>query len=448
MKVSEFINNEFREYANYDNYRSLPHIMDGLKVTQRKVLDVFIEHIGTGKIVVDKAGMRAADLSKYHHGATSMIGVLVGMNQDFPGANNLPLFEKHGQFGTRLNHKASSERYISTKLNDTYKKLFESDDEPILQRLFDDGDRIEPKFFLPKLPLLLINGSSGTGNGYSSNVLSYEVNELKQAVLEVLKTGQVQTKLTPFLNGYEGGISKDHVTGQVTFEGTIERKNSTTLILTELTPNRQLASYKELLNGLMNDKTGKNKDEPPYIKDYDNESTEEGWRFVIDCPRTTTAMSDEDLMKMFKLVSRDTENLTVWMPNGKLKKFATVEQLIEAWVDLRLGFYEERRLNKIERLDEQILWLKTKAIFIDWWNRNPAQWVKLKRAELEKQMFVSVTMNDEFINRLLQIRVSNLAIDEIEELDKEIAKLEAVKATYVATTNKKMMDKEVKEIKL
>jgi DNA gyrase/topoisomerase IV subunit A len=444
---------DFRQYANYDNYRSIAHLMDGFKITERKIVYAFVEHIGYQKLVVDKAGMRAADLSGYDHGAGSMIGVLVNMNQDFPGANNMPLFEKHGQFGTRLKHKASSERYISTKLGETFKKLFDPQDNHILEEQFHEGERIEPKFYLPKLPLLLINGSVGTGNGYASKVLPYEPNEVKQAVEEVLKTGSVQTKLTPFMNGYYGAVSKNHATGQVTFEGQIERKGSNQIIITELTPGWQLADYKEHLNFLMTGlKTGKDgkavKVMEPLIKDYDNESTEEGWRFVLDVPRTTSAMSDEELLDKLKLIERTTENLTVWVPGGKIRKYLTVESLIEDWVARRLEFYEIRRQDQIKRQDEELTWLKTKLKFIRHWNAKSQVLVTLKKDQLKENLFFDVTPNEEYIDRLLSIRVSNLGLEEVQALEAEIAKVEKLISDLGATTSKKMMTNEVKGLKL
>jgi DNA topoisomerase-2 len=448
MKIGDFINMGFREYANYDNKRSIPHLMDGLKITERKVLFAFVDNIGYQSIVVDKAGMRAADLSYYQHGATSMIGVLTNMNQDFPGTNNMPLFEKDGQFGTRLNHKASSERYISTKLGDTYKKLFDPADNDILVDLYFRGDKIEPLYYLPKLPMLLINGSLGTGNGYASHVLQYDPVEVQQAVQEVLKTGLVQTKLTPFMNNYYGAISKNHETGQVTFEGEIERKGANTLIITELTPDRQLDDYKEILNALMSDKTGPNKDAPPLIKDYDNESTEEGWRFVLDVPRSTMQLDDAELRVKLKLIQRETENLTVWLPNGKLKRFKTVEALIEEWVRLRLDYYEIRRLDQIEQIAAQLEWLVVKINFIRWWNQQSQALVKMSKDRLISEIKLAVTQNDEYISRLLAIRISNLGIEEVTELEKEIQTIEKQKTDLENTTNKKMMSSEVKALKL
>lgn len=448
MKVAEFINIGWRDYANYDNMRSLPHLMDGMKITQRKVLYAFIEHIGNNYIVCDKAGMRAADLTNYKHGAISMIDVLIKMNQDFPGANNMPWLDKEGQFGTRLCHAASSERYISTKLGDTYKKMFDPEDIHILKKQYDKGDEIEPEFYLPKLPMLLINGSLGTGNGYASSVLSYDPVEVKQAVEEVLKTGVVQTKLTPYMNGYYGGISKDHETGQVTFEGTIERAGANKIIIQELTPGRELADYRDILNQLMVDKTGPMKDAPPLVKDYDNESTEDGFRFVVDVPRAVAQMTDDELLVKFKLIERETENLTVWLPNGKLKRFATVEAMIQEWVYYRLEFYEARRLNQIDRIEMELDWLTTKKNFITWWNRESQTLVQLKKVDLIERIKTSITTKEEYINRLLAIRISNLGADEVWELDKELNKVRLNKEHLEKTTNKRMMAAEVKALKL
>lgn len=446
MEITKFFNNEFRQFANYDNSTSLPSLMDGLKVTERKLLYAFIHHIGPNKIVVDKAGMRAADLTKYHHGAGNMMGVLVNMNQDFPGSNNLPLFKKSGQFGTRIDHDASSERYISTTLGSAHKKLFDPADNLFLKKQYDDGDEIEPEFFLPKLPLLLINGSKGTGNGYASHVLSYDPNEIKTAVEEVLATGLVQTKLTPFLNGYHGSVSKDHTTGQVTFEGSFERKGANTIIITELTPSRQMQSYKEILKELLQ-KQGKTQDLPPLIKDFENESTEAGWRFIIDVPRSTAQMSDQELAKMFKLTERQTENLTVWLPNGKLKRFPNTESLIEAWVGYRLGYYEERRQDQLSRQNEELKWLKTKMQFIKWWNHSAEFLVTLKKVDLRHQVS-QLTLNEDYIDRLLSIRISNLGLEEVQELEKDIMKITKLIEALELTTNKKMMVKELKELKL
>lgn len=440
MRIKEFVNTELRDFINYDNKRNIPNLIDGLKWTQRKVLYAFINHIGKNKIVCDKGGMRAADLTHYAHGATSMIDVLLKMAQNYPGSNNLPLFDALGQFGNRLDHDASSPRYISTKLNDNYKKLFDQDDEHILIKQSIEGDEVEPLYYLPKLPLLLINGSRGTGNGFSANVLAYNPENVRDAVKECLKHGYVKNSLVPWIKGYTGTITKDSSTGQVAYKGKLEVKNSTTIIITELPPNVQLKDYEAVLRKLIDSKL---------IKDYDNESKEAYWRFVINCPRTTTELSMDILLDKFKLISKDTETLAAWVPNGNdmtIRIFDGVEDLIAIWCEHRLEWYEKRRLNLIDRYTAELDWLKTKKRFIEWWNESAADLVKKKKAELIVAMD-KITTDPEYINRLLSLRISSLGIDEIAELDYEIEGSQEMVDHYMSTDKKSMMSTELKHLK-
>jgi DNA gyrase/topoisomerase IV subunit A len=139
----------------------------------------------------------------------------------------------------------------------------------------------------------------------------------------------------------------------------------------------------------------------------------------------------------------------VRLPNGKLKRFATTEQLIEEWVRLRLEFYEERRLNKIDRLqNDQLPWLRVKLNFIEWWNKNASELVRLPKKDLEASISQHITSDSGYIARLLAIRISNLGIDEIDDLKKDIEKIEKEIQSLENTTNKKMMTQELKEMKL
>lgn len=439
MRIKEFVDGELRDYVDYDNKRNIPHLMDGLKWSQRKALYAFIEHIPSGPIVVDKAGMRAAEKTHYAHGATSLIGVIMNMAANWPGSNNMNLLDPLGQFGTILDHEPSSERYIRTRLNDNYKKLFEVDDQHILIQQFVEGDEIEPEFYLPKLPLLLINGSMGTGNGFASSVLSYNLGDIKRSVQEVLKHGYVKGKLAPYLEGYKGKVEKDEKTNQVVFTGTLTIKNSTTIILTDLPPKRDRDNITKVLNKLVDDKI---------IKDYDDESTEDAWHIVVDCPRTTTAMEMDKLLKLFAMVERTTETLCVWLPNKTPRIFDSVEDLLAVWVEYRLKYYENRRLSVIDRAADRIRWLATKKKFIEWWNSDPEAWVKLRRDDLLIQIEEDVTDDIDFIERLLAIRITNLGVDHIEELNSQLAEEEIYKATIEGKTNKDLMLEEVKAIKI
>lgn len=439
MSIKDFINGPFKEYANYDNERNIPDLMDGLKTSQRKVLWTFIKDIGKEEIIVDRAAMRAAAYTFYRHGGQNLYDVITNMAQNFPGSNNVNLLEPLGQFGTRMVNSASSPRYISTKLNDNFNKLFEKEDFDILTGLVDEGQVVEPAFLLPKLPLNLINGSTGIGNGFSAKFLQYNPKDIAKAVLEVVKYGVVKTKLKPWINGFKGAILKDPITNQVLYSGLIERLNSNTLVITELPPGYQLEGYKAVLNQLIEDKV---------IKDYDNKSTEAAWRFVIDAPRALVASDLAELLNTFSLIQKESETLTAWLPDGNIKAYKTIEDVVVDWTCYRLEFYEERRLNQISKLDEELSWLKIKLKFIQWWNENSHSLVKLRQDELHGEIEHHVTMNPEFIERLMSLRISSLGIEQVDRLIGEIKLLDDEKAALEAITNDKIMVNEIKAIKL
>lgn len=94
------------------------------------------------------------------------------MAQDFVGSNNINLLVPSGQFGTRLTggKDAASPRYIFTRLDPIARKLFPKEDDVLLDYIEEDGDSIEPSFFCPVIPLLLVNGSQGTRYSLVSSV--------------------------------------------------------------------------------------------------------------------------------------------------------------------------------------------------------------------------------------------------------------------------------------
>ena len=439
MSIKQFINTAFKDYADYDNNRNIPHLMDGLKISQRKILWTFIKDIGNQEIIVDRAAMRAAAFTFYKHGGQNLYDVITKMAQNFPGSNNVNLLEPNGQFGTRMINDASSPRYIKTKLNDNYKKLFDSEDFDILKPLIDEGEEVEPAFLLPKLPLSLINGSSGVGNGFAATYLQYNPKDIAKAVLDIMKYGEVKTKLTPWIKGFKGVIYKHPETQQVLYSGMVEKVNSNTLVITELPPKYELDGFKKILNALVEEKV---------IKDYENESTEKAWRFVIDAPRSVTSMEIPDLLDLFGLIQKETETLTAWLPDGNIRAYRTIEELLFDWVSYRLDYYETRRLNQIAKLDDEITWLSVKLKFINWWNSKADELVKLKKDDLRSEIMNSVTTHDEFVDRLMNTRIYNLSSDQVQALEDEINALTHEQGIFKAMTNVQIMTDEVKSLKL
>ena len=412
IQIKDFIANEWASYADYDNRRSLPHIMDGLKITQRKALytalslpkDVKPQRVSQ---FASDAGAKTA----YHHGDSSMITTVVGLAQDFPGSNNYPLLEKHGQFGTRLSNTSSAPRYIHTKLGENWHKFFKKEDQDIVEDLYDDGDKIEPKFFIPIVPVVLLNGSDGVGNGYKSKILNYDVASVAKACREMLKYGKVKTPLIPHMLGWKGTVTK--VDRQVTFTGVLKIVHTTKLHITELPPGYDNEDYKKLLNKLIEDKK---------IKDYENRSSEDGWDWTIECSRETSSIGQAKLLEMLGLVEKTTENFVVWgMDATRPMTFAGPEELIEYWYGERLKLYDLSIQHQIQEVDNAIIRADLKMRFIKWCLKNDFR--KLTRKEFIDNSVASVkNLTIELASDFVAMPMYRITTDEVNKLATEIEK--------------------------
>lgn len=105
--------------------------------------------------------------SAYHHGEQSLMMTIVNLAQDYVGSNNINLLMPNGQYGTRdqggKDH--ASPRYIFTELAPITRTVFNQHDDALLNFLQDDNMPIEPEYYVPILPMILINGAEGIGTG-------------------------------------------------------------------------------------------------------------------------------------------------------------------------------------------------------------------------------------------------------------------------------------------
>lgn len=427
MRVKTFISNEWAAYADYDNRRSLPNIIDGLKTTQRKAMyTATVMPKNAAPIRVSQFSSKAAELTAYHHGEQSMVTTVVGLAQDFPGSNNYPLLEKHGQFGSRLSKDAAAPRYINTRIHKNWSKFFKDEDQEVVEYLYDDGDRIEPKFFIPMLPMLLINGAEGTGNGFKSDILSYAVPDIVKALKELMKHGEVKTKLLPHINGFTGTIAK--VDKQVTFTGKYKIVNTTKIHITELPPSYNNDSYKELLNKLI---------DKGLIKDYANNSTEDAWDWIIEVPRTTSSLDDEALLKMFGLVRKTTEVFVGWgVDDSKPITFDGPEALLTYWYHEKIKLYEKSLENQIVKVEDHLMWLEAKIKFIKWCLKNDFR--KLTKAQFIEESCAGVkNLTKELATDFVGMPMYRITTDEVEkaklDIDNNIAILDALESQTAYT---------------
>ena len=410
VNFKDFFANEVRSYSIYACERAIPSGVDGLKPSQRKVLFGMQKKFGNQEVKVSIASAGCMEISAYHHG--SLDSVIVNMAQDFPGSNNMPLLEGIGQFGSRISPTASATRYIFTKVSSACKMVFHPVDDNILEWNTDDDVQVEPKYYLPILPMVLINGASGMGTGFSTSISAYEPKVIKEQILAILKNDKKkQKKLVPWYRGFTGKVEKD--SDQTVITGKLEVVNTSTLKITELPVGTYTSSYRETLNKL---------EDKEIIKSYEDNCSEEKTEFIIKVTREVAAKSEEELLKTFKLVTRDTENLVVWDENGKIRRFTTADALLQWFVAFRLTKYEARRQYMLQAATKKSFELTEEMKFIRLYLDRSTVWSKTKTAAIEQELLDAGFTSPK---DLLAIRISRLTADSIVDLEGKIADKEA-----------------------
>jgi DNA topoisomerase-2 len=387
------------------------------------------ENSGEAKVVQLSGSI--ASVSNYHHGEDSLNTTLVGMARNYPGSNNVNYLLPNGQFGSRLDKESAAPRYIFTEFSSVFRKIFKKEDDVILEFLKDDGESIEPRYYIPILPNVLINGATGVGTGFASTILNYNPDDIKQNILSILENRQPE-ELLPWYKGFRGTIRKDESKFLVT--GCYEIISPTKIHVTELPIGMFNDTYKKHLFKLQDD---------GFIKDFKNTSTEESFDFLITTTKPIDKLSHEEIIKKFKLESPMSQNLTLWDENGKIKVFGTTQDIVKHFVDFRLKKYDERRIKQLEMLTDDLNWSVEKKRFIQFYIENAKMFSSKSKKELESLLMFEGFEN---VDELLQIRIYNLTADDIKKLDLYIDKLNKEISTLSKTTAVKMYIKELNEL--
>ena len=267
MSYKDFVNKELVLFSVADNQRSIPSVVDGLKPSQRKVLFACFKRKLKKEIKVAQLAGYISEHSAYHHGEMSLTGTIVNMAQDFCGSNNINLLTPAGQFGTRImgGKDAASSRYIFTKLEAVARKVFHPDDDAVLDYLEDDGQSIEPNYYVPILPFALCNGADGIGTGWATSVPNYDPKQLIAVLRRMIahagddvdcdETSLLATcaaedvgadGLAPSYRGFKGDVILKKA-GSYQALGRVERLDDTKVLIDELPLRKWTHDYKQWL---------------------------------------------------------------------------------------------------------------------------------------------------------------------------------------------------------
>lgn len=424
--VTDFFDTEYLDYAKYvvEN-RAIPSCIDGLKPTQRKVVYVSnnIWKRGNEKPMklFQLAGRVAAE-AYYHHGNSSLESAMIGMAQTFK--NSMPLLAGIGQFGSLRSPSAGAPRYISAKLHPNFRLLYQDFD--LLENKIEEGQKIEPEYFLPIIPTVILNGSSGIAVGFATNILNRNPIDVINACISEL-TGKRMPKLAPWLDEFSGTFERDPNNPKTwKIKGLYEVINTTTVKITEIPPNFTYEKYEDHLNNLM---------EKRIITSYDDNSSDK-IEYVLKFQRAVLKeyVSKNKLDALLKLNTQETENLTTIDETGKLRIFDKVEDIVKYFVQIRLGWYEKRKSYMISRLEKEAMILSNKARFI-----KDIIDGKLKVNNVPKKTIVLYLQKanydevDGSYNYLLNMPIYSLTKERFDELIKQVeekkAELEIIKKT-------------------
>jgi DNA topoisomerase-2 len=437
--ITEFLSNDYKEFAMYVvEGRAIPSVIDGFKPSQRKIIhgSSLVWKTGSEKpLKVFQLSGFIANKCFYHHGSTSLDNGIVTMAQKFK--NNAPLLDELGQYGSLRSPQAGAPRYIGTKLNNNFKLLYK--DYDLLEFKEEEGEIIEPKFFLPIIPTILINGSSGIAVGFAMNILNRDVKSVTDACIKVLGEKNI-VEIKPSLNEFTGDFIQDKENHKRwIIRGKFQRVNTSTVRITELPPSMTYEKYEEIL-----DKLCDNKD----IVSYDD-NCKDNIDYTIKFTRADLEKyDDEKLIKFLKLEESSTEIFSTLDEFGKLKIFETSSEIVEYFVNFRLTYYHKRKKFMLDKMQHELKILSNRGRFI-----KAILDEKLKVNNVSKALIIEgiVEMNLEQIDGsydyLLRMPIYSLTKEIFEKLKEDFTDKKAEIKKLEETDPKDMYLEDLNELK-
>ena len=423
--ITDFFDKDFVNYGSYDNLRKIGNIADGLKNAARKVMYTVLEKNIKDNVKVNQLAGKVAEFSDYLHGDCS--GVIVTLGQDYMGTNIIPLIQKSGNFGTRFIHEASAPRYIFAKGSKDFFNLFKREDVPILLQQVFEGSKIEPRFYVPTLPILVINGSEGVSTGFSQLILSRNPDNIKTYLKNILTdhtmySNTVDKLLTPYFKGFKGTV--EHQTdseGKIipnswVIKGKAQRISENTVQVLEIPVGYDLKSYTKVLDKLEDSKV---------IDDYTDLSDKDQFNFEIKMSKKILDdITEEELLNKLKLSKSVTENYTCIDENNSVVQYDTIEEILNHYIKIKLSYVLKRKTYQLNEISTNINIANAKYKFIKLIIDEKLRIAKRKKVDIEKDLekLEFLKVNDSF-DYLINMPISSMTEEKLEQLKNQIETL-------------------------
>jgi DNA topoisomerase-2 len=445
----KFINNELMEFSMVDNNRMIPNIVDGFKPVQRKILYIFHEDKIKGEIKVSSLSGSIIKRLAYHNGDASCNQAIVGMAQNFVGSNNINLLLPVGNFGSRLKggNDSGSPRYIFTQLNDITNLIFRKEDYDILSYNDDDGSPIEPYYFMPIIPMILVNGADGIGFGYSTNIPSFNPNDIIIYLQNKIKNKK-NIELLPYYKDFKGEIIIDIENKRYISRGILNKVNEYCYDIKELPIWTWNDKYYEYLDELMEDK----KDDKgkvtrkALIKDWSKNRNDKNVDIRIFFRK------DVEIQDVYKILKMETyipmSNLHLFDQNKKIKKYADQYEIIDDFYTIRMEYYTKRKNYQLDELKKDIRIHQNRMKFLKLVidgdiviNKRTRDLVEINLEKHKLERF------EESYGYLLNMSIMSFTKDRLQELKDEYDKLKEKLKKLETTSESSIWLSELQELK-
>lgn len=444
IKISDFYKNQAPIYAAYDNTRKIVNYIDGLKISMRKILYTVLQKYQTGYIKSETLANITTAHTLYLHGAANLGGVINTMTESYVGANNFALFAGNDMgFGTRINPTCAASRYTKVALSDIAKQLFDKTDNKLLVPQYFEGSYIEPMFFMPVFPVVLLNSSEGVSTGFSSKIYSRNPIEVIEYIKKKLSgTIKPKMKLLPWFKGFTGEV-RINDKGIAECCGVINKINTTTYEITELPIGVEYSKYCSILDDLCDKKI---------IQDYKDkcDTKKDNILFEVKTTREFTIKNKdiESLLTVFKLIKSLPEQLNCIDEYNRVREFNSVQEILDAFIDIRLKFYQKRKDYLVKETKETLDLLYSKYLFckgvID-------EIINIKNTSNDKiisqlEKIDKIIKVDNSYDYLLRIPISSITKEGLERLKQNIAENKALYKEYKSKDYKEFWIDDLKQL--
>ena len=435
VSITDFIDKEMIKFSISDCARSIPNMMDGFKESHRKTLYAcFLKKLNYGGQTLKVAQLAGfvAEKTNYHHGEQNLF-------------DTIHLLFRDGQFGSRnsLGKDAANARYIFTKLDILTRLIFRPEDDCLLERVVDDGDIVEPKFYVPIIPMVLVNGViAGIGTGWSCNVPSYNPLDIIECIKIWLKNRTVfeqsdkenltkislLPELKPWYRGFEGRIEKESDKKYTTYGRIIkEGQGKDKVMVDELPISMSIDKFKEYLEEQLETKN---------IKSMKNYSTPTKVKFIITENNDGIKCNEENL-KLKSYIY--TSNMVLFTEKEQLNKFETVDDIIESFCIVRYDYYIKRKEYILKELNKELKTSQNKARFLREVMNDELIIFKRDESDISKEMETKgYDKEEDSFDYLLRLQVRSFTRQKIEELETEIENIKKQIKTIQNTSETQM----------